>query len=92
MTEKTTVDKLLDVISDLIKTVKTNSDHINILAKRIAELQNKTKDVQYLFNRNTDSHAVAVGHFNFLLFREQSYTKKGFNHTANGTGTMEEKK
>ena len=45
MTEKTTIDKLLDVISDLIKTVKTNSDHINILAKRIAELQNKTKDV-----------------------------------------------
>jgi len=42
--EQTTVDKLLDVISELIKTVKTNTDNINKLAEKIAELQNNKKD------------------------------------------------
>jgi hypothetical protein len=44
MNEKNT-DKLLDVISGLIKVVQTNTDNINRLAEKIKELQEKQKDV-----------------------------------------------
>jgi len=44
MKEQTT-DKLLDVISGLIKIVQINANNINRLAEKIKELQEKQKDV-----------------------------------------------
>jgi hypothetical protein len=38
---QTTTDKLLDLLSVLIKKVNTNADHINKLAKEIADLKAK---------------------------------------------------
>ena len=38
MNEKT-MDRLLNLIDDLIKLVGTNTDNINVLAKEIAELK-----------------------------------------------------
>ena len=40
MNEKTT-DKLLDLLRVLVEKVNTNTDHINKLAKEIAELKAK---------------------------------------------------